>query len=175
MSIIRAAMKKLRLDLVAPVPPEEFCEIYDGEKFREFVIRTHPHIESVEILERREDEHTRFTRTRTTMRIDLPGFLSVLKTVVKPHNEEEQTFYKKELRYEFRSFSSISRSNATIRLLPEQGGTHTRRVVELELEATKGPGFIRGRAEEFFIEKAKEQMAIYQDVVRQYFGDRWKE
>jgi len=166
-------MRTARFELVAPVPPSEFIEIYDGEAFREFVLRHHPHISDVEVLERREDENIRYTRTRTTLTIDLPGFLSVLRGVVKPHNEEEQTFYKKELRYEFHSRSTISRSSARIRILPE-GDHSTRRVVDLEVECTKGPGFIRGRAEEFFVEKAHEQMAIYQQVIDRYFAEKKK-
>ncbi len=164
-------MKKIRLELVAPVPRSTFIEIYDGDDFRNFVMQNHPHIGSVEILEKREDENVRYVRSRTTMKIDLPGFLSVLKNVVKPHNEEEQTFYKKEHRVEFRSHSSISKSYGRVSYLADSP-TETRRVVELELEAIHIPGFLRHRAEEFFADKAREQIQFYQQIINRYFAER---
>lgn len=165
-------MKTVRLELVAPIPREQFMTIYDGDEFRNYVIQHHPHVSAIEVVERREDENTRFIRTRTTMSIEAPGFLKLLTSAVQPQTEEEQIFFKKEWRYEFRGSSSVSRSRARIELVPE-GEQGTRRIVNLELEATRGPGFLRSRAEDYFVEKAREQMGFYGDIVKKYIAEKF--
>jgi hypothetical protein len=54
----------------------------------------------------------------------------------------------------------------------EEGPGSTRRVVDFELEAVHVPGFLKNRAEEFFAEKAREQIQFYQQIINRYFAGR---